>query len=131
MSAIKYINDNGEYINEPSDLSSGRVEYSVRIKPDAKPLGGEKHVWLDTDYEQIYIWHPFSESENIAKTIEKAKARLAETDYISAKAMDKLMVCTSVIDMLTALNYMAAEYKDIIIEREQLRKMINDLETKE
>lgn len=124
---MRIIDDAGNPVDNP-DLQNGYLINATIIKDDAIPIDDvEKFAWADDDWEDVQIYRTFDNAQRIGQ----AKGRLEETDYIAAKAMDKLMACTSVVDILTALNDMATEYKDIIIEREQLRKMINDLETKE
>ena len=55
------------------------------------------------------------------------KQKLADTDYISAKAMDSLIGCESIADFLSVLASFRSEYADKIAERKAWREEINEL----
>lgn len=125
MEIRRIVDENDNELENP-DLSVGYLVLSNRIKKDAEPIDDEtKFAWADDDWEEVYIYKPFDSDQLVAQ----AKNRLAETDYVAAKAMDKLLSCTSADDILEALNDVLVEYKDVITERAQLRKKINDLES--
>lgn len=124
---MRIIDDAGNPIDNP-DLQNGYLINATIIKDDAIPIDDvEKFAWADDDWEDVQIYRTFDNAQRIGQ----AKGRLEETDYIAAKAMDKLLSCTSADDILEALNEILVEYKDVITERDQLRKKINDLESKE
>lgn len=60
--------------------------------------------------------------------IENLKAKLAETDYISAKMNDAIMSCTTVEEILEVNKAFKEKYGDILEERQRLRDEINKME---
>ena len=58
----------------------------------------------------------------------RARARLAETDYVAAKSMDALASCTDLDGLLSVLASVRAEYADVLAERAALRAVVNDAE---
>lgn len=51
--------ENGAIVENP-DLSLGSIGYETRIKEGVEPLGEDKPVWLDSDYETIEVYRPHS-----------------------------------------------------------------------
>ena len=58
------------------------------------------------------------------------KRQLADTDYITAKAVDAMTSADSITALLTALKNIRTEYEDVLAQRAAWRKEINDLEEK-
>ena len=58
------------------------------------------------------------------------KRQLADTDYITAKAVDAMTSADSITALLTALKNIRTEYSDVLAQRAAWRKEINDLEGK-
>lgn len=114
--------EQGNPVDNP-DLNLGHVQTVTRIKPDAAPLGNGKVAWADSDWETVQVYVQFSDAE----LTYRAKARLAATDYVAAKAMDALMGCTDADSMLAVLSGFRAEYADVLAEREELRRTVNEL----
>ena len=56
------------------------------------------------------------------------KRQLADTDYITAKAVDAMTSADSITALLTALKNIRTEYADVLAQRAAWRKEINDLE---
>lgn len=112
----------GNPVDNP-DLTLGHVQTVTRIKADAAPLGNGKVAWADEDWETVQVYVPFSDAE----LTYRAKARLAATDYVAAKAMDALMGCSDADSMLEVLASFKAEYADVLAERAELRRTVNEL----
>ena len=58
------------------------------------------------------------------------KRQLADTDYITAKAVDAMTSADSLTALLTALKNIRTEYADVLVQRAAWRKEINELEGK-
>lgn len=116
------IDRDGNPVEHP-DLSRGHVVRSVRIKPGAAPLGHGKVAWADDDWEDVDVYVPYT-PEQLAQI---ARARLNATDYIAAKAVDALMGCSDAASMLAVLASFKAEYADVLAERAELRRTVNEL----
>lgn len=100
------------------------------VIPDDAP-----HELEIPDIEEFYRYLKLT-AEELAERAEQAiqdeiaglKTNLAETDYISAKAMDSLIGCNSISEFLTVLSTFNQEYNDVIAKRKQWREEINKLE---
>lgn len=73
---------------------------------------------------------PFVAVPSVAEQIAALKRQLADTDYITAKAVDAMTSADSLTALLTALKNIRAEYADVFAQRTAWRKEINDLEEK-
>lgn len=116
------IDRDGNPVESP-DLTRGHVVRSVRIKPGAAPLGNGKVAWADEDWEDVDVYVPYT-PEQLAQI---ARARLNATDYVAAKAVDALMGCTDADSVLDVLAAFRAEYADVLAERAELRRTVNEL----
>lgn len=58
------------------------------------------------------------------------KAKLADTDYIAAKAVDRIIGADGLSGILAALKSINDEYASVFEQRAAWRKEINDLEEK-
>ena len=73
---------------------------------------------------------PFVAVPSVAEQIATLKQKLAETDYITAKAVDAMAAADSLTSLLAALKSIRTEYADVLVQRAAWRKEINDLEGK-
>lgn len=73
---------------------------------------------------------PFVAVPSVAEQIAALKRKLAETDYITAKAVDAMTAADSLTALLAALKSIRTEYADVLAQRAAWRKEINDLEEK-
>lgn len=73
---------------------------------------------------------PFIVVPSAAEQIAALKQKLAETDYIAAKAVDAMTAADSLTALLAALKSIRTEYADVLAQRAAWRKEINDLEEK-
>lgn len=87
-----------------------------------------KFSLYEEDYEDFEEWVAYTEQEYVEGRINELKRLLADTDYISAKAMDALICCSNVADLLATMASLAAEYRDKIEARQKWRDEINELE---
>ena len=73
---------------------------------------------------------PFVAVPSVAEQIAALKRQLAETDYITAKAVDAMAAADSLTALLAALKSIRTAYADVLSQRAAWRKEINDLEEK-
>lgn len=73
---------------------------------------------------------PFVAVPSVAEQIAALKRKLAETDYITAKAVDAMAAADSLTALLAALKSIHTEYATVFAQRAEWRKEINDLEEK-
>lgn len=73
---------------------------------------------------------PFVAVPSAAEQIAVLKRQLAETDYITAKAVDAMAAADSLTSLLASLKSIRTEYADVFVQRAAWRKEINDLEEK-
>lgn len=71
---------------------------------------------------------PFVAVPSAAEQIATLKRKLAETDYITAKAVDAMAAADSLTALLAALKSIRTEYATVFAQRAAWRKEINDLE---
>ena len=76
------------------------------------------------------IRDPYVPVPSVAEQIAALKQKLAQTDYITAKAVDAMTSADSITALLTALKNIRTEYADVLAQRAAWRKEINDLEGK-
>lgn len=90
-----------------------------------------KFALYDDDYEAFEEWVEYTAEEYAEGRINELKRLLTDTDYIAAKAMDALICCSNVVELLAAMATLADEYRDKIEERQKWRDEINELEAGE
>lgn len=73
---------------------------------------------------------PFIAVPSAAEQIAALKQKLAETDYIAAKAVDAMAAADSLTSLLAALKSIRTEYATVFAQRAAWRKEINELEEK-
>lgn len=71
---------------------------------------------------------PFVAVPSAAEQIATLKRKLAETDYITAKAVDAMATADSLTALLSALKSIRTEYADVLAQRAAWRAEINKLE---
>lgn len=73
---------------------------------------------------------PFVAVPSVAEQIATLKQKLADTDYITAKAVDAMAAADSLTSLLAALKSIRTEYATVFAQRAEWRKEINELEEK-
>lgn len=71
---------------------------------------------------------PFIVIPSIEEQIAVLKRKLADTDYITSKALDAITLADNLTSLLAALKSIRTEYADIIKQRQSWREEINNLE---
>ena len=72
---------------------------------------------------------PLVITKSTEEQILELKQKLAETDYIAAKAVDAMMLSDSLTAMFSVLKGLRTEYAEVIALRKQWREQINQLES--
>ena len=124
------------HVNYTTD-ESGRLQ-SVTIYPldTTKPtleLPDEFDFKRIRDYVLkggALIRDPYERTPSAAEQIAALKQKLAETDYIAAKAVDAMAAADSLTSLLAALKAIRTEYATVFAQRAAWRKEINELEEK-
>lgn len=65
---------------------------------------------------------------SIEEQIAVLKRKLANTDYITSKALDSITLADNLTSLLSALKSIRTEYADLIKQRQSWREEINNLE---
>lgn len=71
---------------------------------------------------------PFIAIPSIEEQIAVLKRKLADTDYITSKALDAITLADNLTSLLAALKSIRTEYADLIKQRQSWREEINNLE---
>lgn len=71
---------------------------------------------------------PFVDVPSVAEQIATLKQKLADTDYITAKAVDAMTAADSLTALLAALKSIRTEYATVFAQRAEWRTEINKLE---
>ena len=71
---------------------------------------------------------PFIAIPSAAEQIAMLKQKLADTDYITAKAVDAMAAADSLTSLLSALKSIRTEYATVFAQRAEWRAEINKLE---
>lgn len=71
---------------------------------------------------------PFIAIPSIEEQIAELKHKLADTDYITSKALDAITLADNLTSLLAALKSIRTEYADLIKQRQSWREEINNLE---
>lgn len=74
------------------------------------------------------IRDPYVPVPSVAEQIAALKRQLAETDYITAKAVDAMAAADSLTSLLSALKSIRTEYATVFAQRAEWRAEINKLE---
>lgn len=121
---VNYANDEGGRLQSVTIYPLDTTKPSLEL-PDDFDL---KHV---RDYVLIggALKHdPFVAVPSVTEQIAALKRKLAETDYITAKAVDAMAAADSLTALLAALKSIRTEYATVFEQRAAWRKEINDLE---
>ena len=121
-------------VNYQTD-ESGRLEsvtlYPLDMEKPLLELPDEFDLQIVRDYVLSggALKHdPFVAVPSVAEQIATLKQKLADTDYITAKAVDAMTAADSLTALLAALKSIRTEYADVLAQRAAWRKEINDLE---
>lgn len=71
---------------------------------------------------------PFIVIPSVQEQIAELKRKLADTDYITSKALDAITLADNLTSLLAALKSIRTEYADLIKQRQSWREEINNLE---
>lgn len=74
------------------------------------------------------IRDPYVPVPSVSEQIAALKQKLADTDYITAKAVDAMAVADSLTSLLSALKSIRTEYATVFAQRAEWRAEINKLE---
>lgn len=78
---MRLLDENYQEIQEQDiDLTKGFVYGATIIRPDAQPLGGDKTVWADEDYEQVRMYHAYTPEELALMSEPTPEDRIAELE---------------------------------------------------
>ena len=123
-------------VNYQTD-ESGRLEsvtlYPLDMEKPLLELPDEFDLQIVRDYVLSggALKHdPFVAVPSVSEQIATLKQKLADTDYITAKAVDAMTAADSLTALLAALKSIRTEYADVLAQRAAWRKEINDLEEK-
>lgn len=108
---MRVINGSGAEI-ESYDLNAGYLVDSVAIRKDAAPIDNiKKFGYAESDYEKVKMFIPIP----VEDKIDALKGKLRDTDYVVLKIAEGAAS--------------AEEYADVIEQRQEWRKEINNLES--
>lgn len=100
---MRIIDENG---NEVSDVdeSKGQLTNATVIRQDAAPIDNEtKWAWDDDDYEEVLVWHEYTEeelSERDSVTLDDVTDALADiSDTVSANADDLSTISDAIAEL--------------------------------
>ena len=123
-------------VNYQTD-ESGRLEsvtlYPLDMEKPLLELPDEFDLQIVRDYilSGGALKHdPFVAVPSVSEQIATLKQKLADTDYITAKAVDAMTAADSLTALLAALKSIRTDYADVLAQRAAWRKEINDLEGK-
>lgn len=74
------------------------------------------------------VYEVYETVKSAEEQILMLKRQLADTDYITAKAVDAMTSADSLTALLTALKNIRTEYADVLAQRATWRAEINELE---
>ena len=121
-------------VNYQTD-ESGRLEsvtlYPLDMEKPLLELPDEFDLQIVRDYVLSggALKHdPFVAVPSVAEQIATLKQKLADTDYITAKAVDAMTSADSITALLAALKSIRTEYATVFAQRAEWRAEINKLE---
>ena len=104
-----------EITQEQCNLETGYLREETIIRPDAAPIDDvTKFAWADEDYETIQRYVTVPEEQRRWERVAQLKRFLRDSDYAVIKIAEGAAV--------------AAEYAELIAQRQEWRKEINKLE---
>ena len=113
---MRVVDQNGKTLTE-YDLSAGRLCPVTVIREDAVPVDDiTKFAWDGEDYEQVQMYTP-DPIQTETEKIDELKRKLRDTDYHIIKVMEGASSLEACVE--------------IVRQRAQWRKEINDLEQEE
>lgn len=81
----------------------------------------------DSDYEEFEEWIEYTPEELKEREADEARSGLAASDYVIIKAVEALLSCQSVTELLQALGSIREAHRDILSHRAQWRERLNEL----
>ena len=90
------------------------------------PYQAAQKAW--DEYEDVLVYRPFTQAEVAQMQIEQLKENLNQTDYITAKAIDRAVSAGSITELLQVFSAIRVEYLDTFAQREAWRSSIRELE---
>ena len=120
MAYAKTDADNRIIVWSHEPLGDDAVEFSNGDKLDAECKNGLEDYVIDGGKA---VYRPTR-----AKQIEELKSKLAETDYIAAKAIESIIGAKDVVSLISTLKRISEEYAETLKNREEWRGRINELE---
>lgn len=86
-----------------------------------------KFALSEDDYEDFEEWIEYTPEELKEREADEARSGLAASDYVIIKAVEALLSCQSVTELLTALADMRKAHHDILSARAKWREKLNEL----
>ena len=120
MAYAKTDADNRIIVWSHEPLGDDAVEFSNGDKLDAECKNGLEDYVIEGGKA---VYRPTR-----AKQIEELKSKLAETDYIAAKAIESIIGAKDVVSLISTLKRISEEYAETLKNREEWRGRINELE---
>lgn len=113
---MRIVDQNGVELSEADiDLSAGYLCDHYILRPETAPVDFvTKHLYDDDDFEAVLLYMPAPAEEVRERRLNDLKRKLLETDYVVIKIAEGAATST--------------DYADIIAQRIQWRKEINELE---
>lgn len=125
---MRILDENGNEVFDP-DLSVGELRVETTIKEGSTPIDNVgKFAWDDDDYEEVLRYIVLTETERARRVVEECKAKLENTDYIAAKAIDAILRSKSVSDIISVVKAMFDEYGEVLDSREEWRSKVSECE---
>jgi len=122
--------DTDETLTDP-DLTQGYLSEGIGLKEGAvAPDMVTKFAYADDDYEDVQFYHHVGEAVINDRSYEELQAKLRESDYIAAKALDGLLSVKSLSDLLSYFAEVKEKYGEALTNRETWREQIRELREK-
>ena len=84
-----------------------------------------KFALSEDDYEEYEEWIEYTPEELAEREADEAHSGLAASDYVVLKAVEALLSCSSITELLAALADMREAYGDILAERRKWRSKLD------
>ena len=86
-----------------------------------------KFALNDDDYEDVEEWVEYTAEELAEREADEARSGLAGSDYVVLKAVEALLSCDSITELLATLAEQRKAYRDILSARAQWREKLDEL----
>ena len=87
-----------------------------------------KFALSEDDYEDYEEWVEYTAEELAVYEEDEARKGLAASDYVVLRAVEALLSCDSVADLLATMAEQRKAYRDILSARKQWREKLNELD---